>query len=642
MQSFSHKQIRELTEQLEKSDDFVLLDSARTDQENKASYLFTNPEKYYVCRSGDNAGDFLAELEHERRKGKYLAGWFAYEFGYLLEPGLCSFLQPQQKSPKGGILAVFGVFEKPQVYKHGNPFVEGLLRECQDDEAKCVLSHITPSMQKKDYLQAVARIKNYIEAGDTYQVNYTLKLLFEFSGSVASLYRQLRRNQHVGYGAWIRAGNKDILSFSPELFFRADGSQVRVRPMKGTMARGRTLQEDKKRQKQLHADVKNRAENVMIVDLLRNDLGCLMYRAGGGRVVTRSLFDVEPFETVLQMTSTVDAIPTKNCAAMDLRLLVSSLFPCGSVTGAPKIRTMQIIHELEKGPRGVYCGAIGYAGPKDAVFNVPIRTIALTGDKGEMGIGSGIVYDSDPEKEWEESLLKGKFLSHARPAFALIETILWQRGVGYLLFEEHMQRLNASANYFLFSFDQKALRRLLIDNEKSFQDAHQRVRILLHRDGGLEFSATALPNDHQLIDDPAACRNVLGTVVVSPHKSDPNDPLYYHKTTLRSKYEQERKKALSKGHVEVLFSNTRSEITEGSISNVFILQDGVLYTPPCNCGLLNGTFRSYLLSAFPHRVQEKVLYMDDLLSADAIFIGNSVRGLCKVALGAAAGNSPGT
>ncbi len=478
----------------------------------------------------------------------------------------------------------------------------------------------------REYLRAVGRIKEYIAAGDTYQVNYTMKLKFGFSGSAASLYLALRRSQSVAYGAWIRQGGRDIMSFSPELFFRADRERVTVRPMKGTMARGRTLPEDEQQRRALRHDRKNRCENVMIVDLLRNDLGHLLHGIGGGVVRPRSLFDVEVYETLLQMTSTLDGIPAAG-RQPGLGDMLRALFPCGSVTGAPKIRTMEIIHEQEKEPRGVYCGAIGYAGPEAMVFNVPIRTLVLADGQGEMGIGSGIVHDSDPEMEWRESLLKGDFLTRPRPVFQLIETLLW-RPSGYWLLDEHLQRLADSAAYFLFNLPAGEVRAGL-DSQASRLRTAARVRLLLHRDGRLRISATPLGESPRpdplvpLVGEP------LPVAIFAAPQTDPGDVYLYHKTTARRLYDTERQRAVERGCYEVLFTNSRGEATEGAISNIFIA-DGPdrLLTPPVASGLLAGTLRRLLLET--GRAVERVLTKQDVLAAKAVYIGNSVRGLVRV------------
>ncbi|HHO47441.1 MAG TPA: aminodeoxychorismate synthase, component I [Desulfobacteraceae bacterium] len=610
---------------LEGRRDFVFLDTARPDRENRRSLLFTEPREWLVCPGRDSLEEFFAAGAARLGEGNYLAGWFAYEFGYLIEPALYSLC-----AGVPGPFAVLGVFGKPFVIDHGGDRCKipaSLIGGQPPGEPEAAgVGKVVPNMGREEYLRAVRRIRNYISAGDTYQVNYTLKLRFTPRGPVSSLYANLRRNQPVPYGAWIREGGRDILSFSPELFFRTVGDRITVRPMKGTMRRGASLEDDIRRRAILAADLKNRSENVMIVDLLRNDLGRLLYRTGGGRVEPGSLFDVEVYETVLQMTSTVDGFSATG-ATPPLRDILEALFPCGSVTGAPKIRTMEIIRELEKEPRGVYCGALGFCGPEEGVFNVPIRTVVLEGGSAEMGIGSGIVHDSGPAEEWRESLLKARFLTRPRPDFQLIETLLWHPGTGYWLLDEHMERLADSAAYFFFSFDR---RRILdaLTREIRGADSPRRVRLLLHRDGTITLGSApysgrpVVPEERPEIEDP------LPVVRFSAVRTNRDNVHLYHKTTERILYDAERRKALDEGCREVLFVNRAGEVTEGSIANIFVRRGGRLLTPPVGCGLLAGTFRRYLLDR--GLVEERILSRENVHGADAVYVGNSVTGLVQV------------
>ncbi|NOQ45116.1 MAG: aminodeoxychorismate synthase component I [Desulfobulbaceae bacterium] len=542
---------------------------------------------------------------------------------------------------------MLGVFEDPLVYDHASETFTGGSGwpgpEITREQAFAITDVLT-NISRGEYLEAIERIQEYIKAGDTYQVNYTLKLNFDFTGSKAALYRALRRNQSVSYSAWIRHGGRDIMSFSPELFFHADGKCLRVRPMKGTMSRGRTVEEDEQYGKRLQKDEKNRSENIMIVDLLRNDLARLLHNVGGGRVEPGSLFDVETYQRLLQMTSTIDGIFTSSDRQPGMHPILSALFPCGSVTGAPKIRTMEIIHELEKERRGVYCGAIGYAGPARAMFNVPIRTLELEYDKGAMGIGSGIVHDSDPADEWRECLLKGNFLTHPRPEFQLIETLFWHPVDGYQLMEEHLDRLAASAAYFLYPCDIPTIRQQFADlvqptwttgkragetpGKRAGETPGKRVRLLLHADGQVEISAYPLPDLMLQISVEARIEDPLPVVMFSGVKTDPADIYLYHKTTMRRLYTEEGERIRAKGGFEVLFTNTRDELTEGSISNVFIQTGGKLFTPPITSGLLGGTFRRFMLDQ--GRVREKVLTRLDVIGADKVYVANSLRGLVQV------------
>ncbi len=634
MNPLSENTILRLTSWLEQEDNFVFLESSRVTEENHQSFLFTQPCDYLSCLPGDDATEFLNQADRLRTQGRYLAGWLAYEFGYQLEPRLRPFLAPDSSDTEKPS-AILGIYNEPLIFNHKTGlFSNGdawPIGEGEQTSFNCMQLETTISRQQ--YLRAIQTIQEYILAGDTYQVNFTLHFNFSFQGSVAALYRALRRNQSVSHSAWIRHNGHDILSFSPELFFKADPAKVRVKPMKGTMTRGRTTAEDEERQQKLRSDPKNRSENVMIVDLLRNDLGRLLNKAGGGAVIPRSLFDVEIYESLLQMTSTIDGVlePCQNQRdnPLSFRHLIETLFPCGSVTGAPKIRTMEIIHELERQPRGVYCGAIGYTSQETSCFNVPIRTLELHNGLGKMGIGSGIVADSTPEGEWEECLLKGNFLTKNEPDFQLIETLLRQRDGDFFLLKYHLERLKNSARYFHFSYDhedvcsylEEEVRKMTTEStNKDIQD-RWRVRLLLHRDGRIETTSVPLPEER---------RTALPEVIFSEQRVDASNPYLFHKTIRRDLYNEEYTSATGQGYYDVLFINTDGEVTEGAISNIFILKDSAsaLLTPPISCGLLAGTYRRMLLEQ--GRAVERVLTVEDVLTAEEVYVANSVRGLVRV------------
>lgn len=624
MRPIDSELIRSLAAALEGMDDFIFLETCRLSDENHRSFLLTEPRCWLSCMEGDDAVGFLRRAEDFRSQGYVLAGWFGYEFGYQLESALRSLVRPGKSNRMTGLL---GVFEKPLVFDHatGEFFGGQGWPAAVAGVPSCSVDNLQTNISEQEFLSGVERIQHYIRAGDTYQVNYTFKLDFSFSGSTAALYLRLRQNQSVAYGAWIRHGGRDIMSFSPELFFAADRRGIRVRPMKGTLARGKTGEEDLRQAEILSADVKSRSENVMIVDLLRNDLARLLHETGGGRVRVRSLFDVESFESLLQMTSTVEGLP-EGRQPISLVAVLRSLFPCGSVTGAPKIRTMEIIHELEKERRGVYCGAIGFCSREEMCFNVPIRTLSLEAGRGSMGIGAGIVHDSDPESEWRECLLKGRFLTHPRPDFQLIETLCWQPGSGYRLMNEHLDRLCSSAAYFFFQGERHSITNRLMEEARHYGDSVMRVRLLLFRDGRIEVTSSPF-----VVPDRA---EKLPEVGFATEKVDPDNPFLYHKTTLREMYDRARHEAARRGLFEMLFVNTRGEITEGTISTLFVEKKGRLYTPPVSCGLLPGTFRRTFLEA--GKAEERVLTVEDVAAADALFVANSVRGLLRVRLVTAA------
>ncbi len=635
MRPLKQEQLEALLASLQEVDEYVFLDSGRSDEENRSSLLFLHPRQRLECFPGDDPELFLAGMQAVLDQGQYLAGWMSYEFGYLLEPGLFSLLPAGETESTP--LASFGVFSKPLVFDHqsgkndfpvSSPSGPGL--------PDFQIEGLRSSQSRDSYLQAIHRIKEYIAAGDTYQVNYTLKLLFDFSGSPEALYQTLRRNQSVSYGALMRLGEEHILSLSPELFFRTEAHSIVVRPMKGTMKRGRYLAEDQALCQTLQKDIKNRSENVMIVDLLRNDLGRLMRVLGDEKVVTRSLFDVERYESLLQMTSTIFAETRNNVLAkVPLCDLFRALFPCGSVTGAPKIRTMEIIRELEEGARGVYTGAIGYLAPTGkAVFNVPIRTIRLAQGKGEMGIGSGIVHDSDPEQEWEECLLKGHFLTRPVPEFHLIETLLYEPGQGYWLLGEHLQRLEESAVFFCFNYDSEELLACLNRLSDKLGDQCSRIRLTLTKDGNVQTTCQPCdpPCNRSLPDKLAKTHNDLPCISLSEERVDSTSPWYFHKTSRRDLFQEEFARAQQQGFFDVWFLNEQEELTEGCISNLILCLDGKFFTPPVSSGLLAGTLRQKLLSGKQPQLREKVLTRKDLSQAEALFCCNSVRGVVQVRL----------
>ena len=618
---------------LQREEDYVFLDTSRSDEKNRCSLLFMRPLKRLECFQGDDPEQFFAQLQALLAEGSYLAGWMAYEFSSLLDPERFSRLSKLENSLTP--LASFGVYEKPFFFDHQTGETDFPFSAGTDSTAEFTVSNLSLSEEKEDYLQAIARIKEYIAAGDTYQVNYTLKLLFDFSGSVEALYRTLRYNQSVAYGALMRNGGQYICSFSPELFFAVDGETVQVRPMKGTMKRWMTLKEDQARAVALARDMKNRSENVMIVDLLRNDLGHLMHSLGDEAVVTDSLFDVERYESLLQMTSSIHAAGKGNVLdRVSLRELFFALFPCGSVTGAPKIRTMEIIAELETHRRGIYTGAVGYFSPKgESIFNVPIRTLCLQDGKGIMGIGSGIVYDSDPEREWDECLLKGRFLTHPVAPFYLMETLLFEQGTGYWLLDRHLQRLRESAEFFCFYYDEDKVSADLERLSRTFPAGATRLRLVLYKDGIIEtaFQPCVLPLLRELPEWAVSPVEALPKVTLSKSRVDSSSVWQYHKTSKRDLFSREFERAQQESLFDVLFLNERCELSEGCISNVILFLAGQYVTPAVKSGLLAGTMRQHLLESSV-ALQEQVVYRDDLLRADALYCCNSVRGLVRVQL----------
>ncbi len=549
--------------------------------------FFTDPVDILEVNSFDQIDDFFSKLHKYLEKGYYSAGYFSYEFGMVFEKKLLNLYPDTTKN-----LACFGIFKKPVKYRP----------EFKNSNFK--ISNLKIKTPKEKYFQDLDKIKNYIKDGDIFQANYTTKLTFDFEGDLLDLYNWIRQAHPVPYSAYIKFKNKTILSFSPELFFEINQDKIKVKPMKGTLKRGKDKKEDEYNKNWLRSDIKNQSENIMILDLMRNDLSKI---AKHGSVRVNSFFDIEEYKTLFQMTSEAGAVLKDN---LSYNNIFSSLFPSGSVTGAPKIRAMEIIKELENDNRGVYCGSIGYFSPeKKLVFNVAIRTIEFDGAKGQMGIGSGIVDDSDPEAEYQETLLKAKFLININKDFKLIESLRWQKE--YFLLDLHLARLKKSAEYFDFNYDTENIKKELnkitraLDKNKIYK-----IRLLMDYLGNLEISL------QEIKDNPEKIKIKISDKIINS-----NDIFLYHKTTNRELYDKEP---------DCIFFNENGELTEGAIYNIFIEKHGILYTPPALCGLLAGVYRQYLIGN--KDVIEKKIYKQELINADKIFLCNSVRGLMEAIL----------
>jgi para-aminobenzoate synthetase/4-amino-4-deoxychorismate lyase len=589
---------------------YVLLDDSLTP--GGRSLLYTEPERVVAAYAPEKLGAALDEISAGLARGLHAAGFFAYELGYCLEPKLQNLLPADRRVP----LFWIGLFRAPQAFDDAGARA-WLAAHGGAERAK--ISGLKLSWTRAQYDRAFASVEDYIAAGDVYQINLTMKYHFAFEGDPVALYAALRRKQRVAYGALIHTPDFDVLSLSPELFFRRDGKHISTRPMKGTAPRGRTPREDARLRTWLAMDEKQRAENLMIVDLLRNDLGRV---AKIGSVEVTDLFTVETYRSVHQMTSGISAELRSD---MGLKDMLRALFPCGSVTGAPKVRAMEIIRELEGGPRGVYTGAVGHIAPSgDAQFNVAIRTVVLQGSQGEMGIGGGIVADSKADSEFEECLLKANFLTQVDAPFELIETLRFERGKGFHLLERHLARLQSSAAHFGYPFSREAVLAALDAEAARIEAPVALVRLLLAEDGGLTVTSTPIE---------LPTKDTVWHFVISDRRLDEKDPLFYHKTTRRQFFdrEMERQKALTQCD-EVVFLNKKGELTEGTRTNLFIELDGRLFTPALTCGLLPGTLREELLDLPRAAASEAVLTPQDLLAADRIYLGNSVRGLIRAEL----------
>jgi para-aminobenzoate synthetase/4-amino-4-deoxychorismate lyase len=540
--------------------------------------------------------------------GRYLAGYCSYELGYLFEARLAAELPPSNGVP----LLWFGVFADPPATLSHDALHAFL------DTGRAYASPLHFEWDHAAYQQRFQRALDYIRAGDIYQVNLSMRAHFRVTGSARALYRDLRQQANAAHCAFIDDGNRQILSLSPELFFELDAAgNIQCRPMKGTAARGSDAERDADNRSMLVGDAKNRAENLMIVDLIRNDLSRI---ADTGTVAVPELFALETYPTVHQMISRVTA---RVAQPVSPERLLRALFPCGSITGAPKLRAMQIIGELEDSPRGVYCGAIGMFAPDgSARFNVAIRTVSVHGTQGELGVGGAIVSDSSADKEYAECLLKASHFALARRPLRLLETL--RRSAGILpRGDAHLQRIADSAAQLGLPFDTARARQLLDEQARQppADATDWRVRLVLQEDGSLDCSATALDPD-----PPQWRYRIAATRVHS------DDALLRHKSDWREDYEREYAQASAAGCDEVLFLNQRDELCEGSRSNLFLLIDDVMYTPPLASGCLPGRLRAALLAE--GRCRERVLTLAELARASHVYLGNSLRGLLSaVAIG---------
>lgn len=585
---------------------FVLLDD--NTGSGAPSALYRDAVEIICAHEPHEVPDALARLDSAKGRGLHAAGFFAYELGYVLEPKFSHLMPAKRTVP----LLWFGLFKAPSVM--GSAQVEAWLA-AQPQQGTAALTAVTHSWSGAQYEERFDKVAEYIRAGDVYQINLTFRARFKLQGAPVSLYRELRQKQRVAYGGIIETGQVTILSASPELFIEQSGRSVSTRPMKGTSPRGATEEADADARRVLASDAKQRAENLMIVDLMRNDLGRI---SDIGSVYVTDLFTVETFKTLHQMTSGVSATVVEGTS---LKHLLEAIFPPGSVTGAPKIRAMELIAELEDSPRGVYCGAIGRISPDGhSLFNVAIRTPVFFPDgSGEMGIGSGVVADSAGPREYAECLLKMKFLTDKVRRFDLIETLLFDPAAGttgeYWLLDGHLARLARSAAHFGFQWNEAAVRRELA--VKGTGGQRLRVRLLLSEDGAVTVTASAMP---------APVAGAVIHFVLSPTKLDSREPLLAHKTTERQLYDREWQHFHdSVGADEVIYVNERGELAEGSRTTIFIERSGMLLTPPLSAGVLPGVLRSELLAQ--GRAVEAVLTPADLATADAIYLGNSVRGL---------------
>lgn len=568
------------------------------------THVFTSPREIITAESAAELQSVFDKIGRLQSEGMYLAGYIAYDAGLALDKPLTSRHKPDIP------LVWLGVYESVQL-------VEREDADLGDGDEVELISSERLNVTESEYLHNIARVKEYIGAGDVYQVNYTCKLLFDNAGTASGLFARLRAAHPVCHSAFINAGEFQVISLSPELFLRNTSGVIRTRPMKGTIKRGLSYTDDLEHARALKMDEKGRAENVMIVDLMRNDLGRIS-RSGSVRVP--KLFEIERYRSLLQMTSEVEGTLRDGVGPAEV---FASTFPPGSVTGAPKLRAVEIIDELESSPRGIYCGSIGMFEPDgNFLLNVAIRTIVQRGRQCEMGIGSGIVADSNPRSEFAETLLKSSFLKLQPQDFSLLETLAYDKEDGFAFIEEHLARMRRSARYFGRRFDGDIVRAHLQDTADEIMrcsgDERFRVRVLADDCGEVSVQWTPINN--------APERPVR--LLLSSRQIDPENVFLYHKTTNRREYNEDLRCAREAGFYDVLYTNTRGELAECATTNIMLQIDGCWYTPPVCSGLLPGILRQASLCS--GQMTERVLSPDDFTRASRIAVCNSVRGEIEV------------
>ena len=555
--------------------------------EHSAWVRYERPRAIFVARRHEEVPALLAYLEAEVEKGGlHAVGFLAYEAGRAFDPAM------PRASCGDFPLAWFGLFEAPVTISLG-PSKPGHALEWVSE------------LDAGAHGRALERIRGYLARGETYQVNFTHRLRARFDMDPWDFFGRLVSRQPSPHAAFLDTADFALCSASPEMFFERDGEEIWSRPMKGTAPRGRWREEDEALARGLAVSEKERAENVMIVDMVRNDLGriCLP-----GSVHVPELFRAERYPTLWQLTSLVRGRTRESTAQV-----MAALFPAASITGAPKVRTMSIIEELEISPRRIYTGCIGVISPgRKARFNVAIRTVLVEKSLGmaEYGVGGGIVWDSDPGAEFRETRIKARVLADPEPEFSLLETMRWARGEGIFLLDEHLRRLEESAAYFGFRFDQKALLETLLREISAVCGMKGVLRLTVDSVGVWSI-------EHRPLPEPSPCRVSLALSAV-----DAADPFLFHKTTRRIVYDQAR--AYVPGVDDVLLWNGRGEVTESTIANLVVELDGELLTPSLACGLLPGTMRARLLQE--GRIREKVVRVDDLPRCTRLWLINSVRG----------------
>jgi para-aminobenzoate synthetase/4-amino-4-deoxychorismate lyase len=606
---------------------FALLDDASAEGHAQArSRLYGGYAGMLACQRIEDWPRLLDGMQDALARGLHAVPVLTYELGEQLAG-----IAPARElhAPLAQVL----LFERYDMLDAAEVDAWLAARADEQGPGPAGIGFVRANVDEATFAHAIGRIRDYIAAGDTYQVNYTYRLRFDAFGPVCALYARLRARQPVPYGALIALPDgRAVLSLSPELFVRHDAGRLLARPMKGTAPADSDDLVNAVRAQHLATDPKNRAENLMIVDLLRNDLGRI---ARTGSVGVPALFEVKRYSSVLQMTSTVQAQLAPGTSLQDI---FAALYPCGSITGAPKRRTMEIIRELEPTARGIYTGAIGWIDPPppgagfgkhhdarfgDFCLSVPIRTLTLQPEQngvrhGELGVGAGIVYDSDAGAEYAECRLKASFLTGLTNDFDIFETIYATRAGGCRHLERHLARLQASAAYFGHPFNPELARAAALEACAALPDGPHRVRLALRPDGEIVVQTGALAP----LSEPV-------TVLLSDAPTRAHDVFLRHKTSVRSRYDAAWRAAESVGAFDTLFFNERGELTEGGRSNVFVKIAGRWYTPPLSSGVLPGVMRGVLLDDPAWDAIECPLTSESLAHAQEIVVCNALRGALR-------------
>jgi para-aminobenzoate synthetase / 4-amino-4-deoxychorismate lyase len=676
---------------------FALLDDCDASAAHRSSRLYTGFVRAHVATGGSRLDAVCEAAAADVAAGFHAVVLGDYEFGRDLH---LKGIGTRHSTRRGAPSLRFLLFERCEKLTRDETdqwlaAMDGHASEPSVAGAANVIESVTPD----EFNAAIAAVHEALVAGESYQINYTYRLTFDVFGSPIALYRRLRARQPVRYGALIAMpGDEWVVSCSPELFVEKEGVRLRTRPMKGTTARGRTPEDDARAEAFLRSDPKNRAENLMIVDLLRNDVSRV---AQTGSVHVPALFSVEPYPSIWAMTSTIEA---ELVAGVSFAGLLRALFPCGSITGAPKHRTMQLIDEIETTPRGLYTGMIGWydaravdeerAGERkegarplgDFCLSVAIRTLTLAAApgagtdrrdlqglrRGTMGVGGGIVLDSVAADEYAECRLKAKFLTGADPGFQLFETMRASRAGGVAHIERHLARLGSSAAQLGFAFDEAALRARIAERCAQLPEAGEhRFRLALRKDGAVDITTAPLGPVKTLADAEAEAVGAIdvpligsaafvsagarparesgaavGVLLAPEHGFAPTQSgnfLLRHKTTHRAEFDRGWREAEARGGFDMLFFNECGELTEGGRSNVFVKLDARWWTPPLAAGLLPGVMRQVLLEDPALDARERVLTLTDVRNAEALFVCNALRGalpakvISEIGIGAGSG-----